>query len=140
MGLWGCCSDLLAGGGLYVKYLIGVAILASLMLGASAQLLLRKGMLMMSAQSPATNVVALVLSMLTNSWLWMGLICYVVSMGPWLFVLSRLPVSVAYPMVSMGYILAALMGWLFLNEAVTPFRIAGILLICAGVAVIARST
>jgi multidrug transporter EmrE-like cation transporter len=122
-----------------MKYLIGIAILASLMLGASAQLLLRKGMLVMAAQSPATNVVALVSSVVTNPWLWIGLFCYGASMGPWLFVLSRLPVSVAYPMVSMGYIIAALMGWLFLNESVTPFRIAGILLICVGVAVIARS-
>src|SRR4051812_48219090 len=117
-----------------MKCLIGVAILASLMLGASAQLLLRKGMLVMAAQSPATNLVSLISSLITNFWLWMGLFCYGASMGPWLFVLSRLPVSVAYPMVSMGYILAALMGWLFLNESVTPFRIAGILLICAGVA------
>jgi hypothetical protein len=80
-----------------MKYLTGIAILASLMLGASAQLLLRKGMLVMAAQSPATNVVALISSVVTNSWLWIGLFCYAASMGPWLFVLSRPPVSIAYP-------------------------------------------
>jgi multidrug transporter EmrE-like cation transporter len=43
-------------------------------------------------------------------------------------------------MVSMGYILTALMGWQFLDEKITAFRIAGILFICSYVAILAWST
>jgi multidrug transporter EmrE-like cation transporter len=48
-------------------------------------------------------------------------------------------VSVAYPMVSLGFALNALLAWWLLGEAVTPMRMAGIGIIIVGVALVARS-
>jgi len=112
-----------------------VAILGSLSLSVAAQLLLRKGMLVL----PALTGLHIVVSLSCNAWIWGGLFCYAVSVAPWLFVLSRLPVSVAYPMVSIGYVLTAILGWFFLGEVVTLSRLGGIMLICAGVVLVARS-
>jgi multidrug transporter EmrE-like cation transporter len=114
-----------------------VAILGSLSLSAIAQVLLRKGMIATTTLPP--GALHLLKSVSCNLWVWAGLTCYGASMAPWLFVLSRLPVSVAYPMVSIGYVLTAALGWLFLGEVITPSRLGGIVLICAGVVLIARS-
>lgn len=115
------------------------AILSSLLLSAMAQVLLRKGMIGMSPLLPPKGAIDLIGAVAGNLWLWAGLVCYGTSVAPWLFVLSRLPVSVAYPMVAIGYILTAGIGWVFLGEMVTPLRLCGIALICAGVILVAGS-
>jgi multidrug transporter EmrE-like cation transporter len=68
-----------------------------------------------------------------------GLACYVVSVGVWIIGLSRVEVSVAYPMLSMGYVVNALAAWWLFGEALGPMRWAGMMLILAGVLVISRS-
>lgn len=68
-----------------------------------------------------------------------GIGCYVVSLVAWLMALSRVEVSVAYPMVSIGFALNALLAWWLLGEAVTPMRMLGIGVIIVGVYLVARS-
>jgi len=68
-----------------------------------------------------------------------GLACYVVSVGVWLLGLSRVDVSIAYPMLSLGYIVNALAAWWLFGEAVTLQRAVGIGIIIVGVYVVARS-
>ena len=57
----------------------------------------------------------------------------------WLAVLSRVDLSWAYPMLSLGYVLVVLESWILLNEPVTPLRILGVLVICLGVFIVSRS-
>jgi multidrug transporter EmrE-like cation transporter len=57
----------------------------------------------------------------------------------WLAVISRVELSWAYPMLSLGYVLVVLLSWLFLNESVTPLRLIGVAIICLGVFVVSRS-
>lgn len=68
-----------------------------------------------------------------------GLTCYVVSVVVWMLVLSRVDVSYAYPFLSIGYILTTVLGYMFFNEVITAERIGGIVLICLGVVLVARS-
>src|SRR5467141_5298762 len=68
-----------------------------------------------------------------------GLACYVVSVVVWIVALSRVPVSIAYPMLSIGYVVNAVAAWYLLGEAVTPMRLAGIGIIVFGVFIVARS-
>ena len=68
-----------------------------------------------------------------------GLTLYVVSVGVWIVGLSRVDVSIAYPMLSLGYVVNALAAWWLFGEMIGPLRVAGILLILAGVFLIARS-
>ncbi len=57
----------------------------------------------------------------------------------WLAVISRVPLSFAYPLLSSSYILVVFASWLLLGESLTAYRIVGVLIICTGVAVIYRS-
>lgn len=68
-----------------------------------------------------------------------GVACYGVSLVVWILALSRTEVSVAYPMLSIGFALNALLAWWLLGEAVTPMRMLGIGVIIVGVYVVARS-
>jgi multidrug transporter EmrE-like cation transporter len=71
--------------------------------------------------------------------LWIGLTCYGVSVLLWIATLSRVDVSLAYPMLSLGYIVAALAGWYFFGEVLSVQRIVAICVIIAGVYLIAKS-
>ena len=68
-----------------------------------------------------------------------GLIVMVISMASHLVVLSRVEISYAYPFLGLSFVLVALYGYYILDEAVTIWRAAGVLLIVAGVAVIAKT-
>ena len=75
-----------------------------------------------------------------SPWVMTGLTCYLVSVVLWLLVLSRVPVTFAYPWLSVGYVVTALAGHLFLGEKLIAARWAGILVICLGVYLVSRSS
>jgi multidrug transporter EmrE-like cation transporter len=113
-------------------------VLFSVSLNALAQVVLRKAMTG-PPLPPASDVVALGFALAGNIWLWAGMLCYAASIGLWLVVLSRVEVSAAYPMLSIGYVIAAVLGFFFLGETVGIERIAGIAMIGAGVMLVART-
>ena len=69
----------------------------------------------------------------------LGFGCYGISLVVWIIALTRVPVTIAYPMLSIGYIINALVARYWLGETLNLSGWAGILLICGGVALIARS-
>ena len=68
-----------------------------------------------------------------------GVSFYVVSLVVWILGLSRVPVSIAYPMLSLGYIVNAIAAHYLFGEAVTAQRWLGIGFIIVGVWLVARS-
>ena len=68
-----------------------------------------------------------------------GLTCYVISVGVWIIGLSRVDVTIAYPMLSIGYVVNALGAWYFLGEAVSAQRLLAIAIIIVGVVLLTRS-
>lgn len=78
-------------------------------------------------------------SLAANGWLWLGLACYGVSVVVWLLALSRVDVTIAYPMLSVGYVVNALVAWRLLGESLGAGRLTGIGIIIVGVFVLARS-
>lgn len=72
-------------------------------------------------------------------WLWFGLTCYAVSVVVWILALSRVDVSIAYPMLSLGYIVNAIVAWAWLGENMSLAKVAGIGIIILGVFVLARA-
>ncbi len=115
-----------------------ILILVSVLLNCSAQLLIRKGMLVageMSMIGMAHNIGSLI----TNIWLWLAMICYGISILLWMSVLSKVEVSFAYPFLSIGYVISAIIGYFFFGESLSAIRIAGIVVICFGVVLISRS-
>jgi multidrug transporter EmrE-like cation transporter len=104
-------------------------ILTGVLLNAGAQLLLKTG----------TNAEPLGLRLAIEPHILAGLACYVVSVVVWVVALSKVPVSMAYPMLSIGYVINAIAAYYLLGEAVTPMRLAGIGVIIIGVFIVARS-
>ena len=104
-------------------------LLAGVLLNASAQLLLKAG----------TNAMPLGPRLALEPHILGGLACYAVSVVVWIIALSRVPVSMAYPMLSIGYVVNAIAAWQLLGESLSPLRIAGIGVIIAGVFMVARS-
>jgi drug/metabolite transporter (DMT)-like permease len=70
---------------------------------------------------------------------WAALLAYALSLAVWLVGLSRTPVSQAYPLLSVGYILTAVLAWFMLGETVSAQRWIGIAVIIAGVWLVTRS-
>jgi multidrug transporter EmrE-like cation transporter len=54
--------------------------------------------------------------------------------------LSKAPVSTAYPMLSLGYVAVAAVSVVWLGESMSPAKVLGIALICAGVILVSRSS
>jgi len=115
-------------------------ILAGVTLNALAQLSLKQGMRTIGHFSfSLKNVIPIALQASFNVYIILGMSCYVLSVVLWLLVLSRVDVSYAYPLLSVGYIIAAIAGKVFFDEALGFDRITGILIICIGVYFITRS-
>ena len=70
---------------------------------------------------------------------WAAITAYGLSVLVWIVGLSRVPVSQAYPMLSLGYVVNAFLAWWLLGEALTLQRVAGIGVVMAGVVMVARS-
>lgn len=115
-----------------------VLILVSVLLNCAAQLCIRKGMLLVG-EVGMSGLVQNLGSMLMNLWLWAAMFCYAVSILMWMVVLSKVEVSFAYPFLSIGYVVAAVVGYYFFGESLTLTRIMGIIVICIGVYLISRS-
>jgi len=115
-------------------------VMAGVLLNAVAQLLLKAGTNRVGEFAFALdNVVPIGLKLATNPFIAGGLACYVVSVVVWIMALSRVPVSIAYPMLSVGYIVNAVAAWLLFGESLTAQKLAGIGFIVVGVFLVARS-
>ncbi len=115
-------------------------VLCGVLLNAGAQLLLKAGARALGPiEIERTTIVATAIGAALQWPIIAGLACYVVSVGLWIVALSRVDVTVAYPMLSLGYVVNALAAWWLFGEALGPARCAGMLLILAGVFVMARA-
>lgn len=115
-------------------------ILLSVALSAAAQVALKAGMssapvraALASGLSPTS-----LLSVAFNPLVLLGLACYGLSMVVWLGVLSKMPVSSAYPFVALAIVLTSLLGRILFHDAFTLPKIIGTLLIVSGVVVLAK--
>ena len=114
-------------------------ILLGVFLNALAQLLLKEGMSRIGYFAFSfANLMPISSQVITNPFVLMGLLCYVVSAVVWLLVLSRVPVSYAYPMLSMGYIINVVAAHYWFQEEISLNKIAGILIIITGVYLLSR--
>jgi len=115
-------------------------ILLGVLLNAAAQLFLKEGMRRIGHFDFVwANLLPIGLQAAGNIFVLSGLLCYVISVAVWLLVLSRVEVSFAYPLLSIGYIVNAVAGYYLFQENLSVTRITGIVIICAGVYFVTRS-
>jgi multidrug transporter EmrE-like cation transporter len=115
-------------------------VLTGVLLNAAAQLLLKAGTNRIGAFSFALqNVVPIGMKVASSPHVLAGLACYAVSVVVWILALSRVPVSVAYPMLSIGYIVNALAAYALFGESLNAQKLVGIAFITIGVILVGRS-
>ena len=115
-------------------------ILTGVLLNACAQLLLKAGTNAIGHfEFQLGNLIPIGLRLGLEPHILGGLACYAVSLVVWIMGLSRVPVSVAYPMLSIGYVINAFVAWQWFGEALTAQKLAGIALVVVGVFLVARS-
>lgn len=71
--------------------------------------------------------------------LWIAVMIYLTSIALWLWALTEADLSIAYPFVSLGFVLTMILAAIFLKEAVTPLKLTGTMLIVVGCVLVARS-
>lgn len=114
-------------------------ILTGVLLNATAQLLLKAGARSLDGLTLSfANAPTLLERAAFNGPIIAGLGCYVVSVAVWILALTRVQVSVAYPMLSIGYVVNAVAAWALFAEELTLQRLAGIVVIIAGCWLVAR--
>lgn len=115
-------------------------LMTGVLLNAGAQLLLKAGTNSVGMfEFSRDNIAPIGWKLATEPHIVGGLACYVISVVVWIMALSRVEVSIAYPMLSIGYAVNALAAWYLFGEAVTATRLAGIGVIIVGVYMVARS-
>ena len=115
-------------------------ILLGVLINAAAQLLLKAGMSQIGHfEFSLANIIPIGLKVIVNIPILAGLFAYVMSVLVWLLVLSRVQVSYAYPMLSIGYIVNAVAAYYLFGEALSVMRVSGIFVIIAGVYLISQS-
>lgn len=123
-----------------MNYVVLILILFDVLLNVAGQLSLKFGMSKIGNFAlSAANLPPVFLKAAFNPYVILGLFCYGLGFLVWLIVLAKAEVSYAYPMISLGYVLTALLAWQLFGENVTFIRMAGILVTCLGVFIIARS-
>lgn len=107
---------------------------------ALAQIVIKHGLNRLGELNwSAATAISTMFQVFTNGWVMSGIIACVISLAAWVVALSKLELSVAYPMVSVSYILTAIAGYYIFNESLSPERLAGILLITTGAFLLGRT-
>jgi len=112
----------------------------SICITVSAQLLIKRGVLSLGdLDFSISNVFNLIPKIAQNIWLLSGLFLFAVSFFLWLFIISRLKLSIAYPIsTSLSFCFIILASWFIFKEQLLPIQILGIIIIIVGIFLVAK--
>ena len=115
-------------------------IFTGVMLNAAAQILMKAGTNRIGYFEFAMENILPIGWKLATEWHIVGaLFCYALSVVIWILALSRVPVSIAFPMLSMAYVVNAVAAWYLLGAAFNPTKLVGMGVIILGVIIISRA-
>jgi multidrug transporter EmrE-like cation transporter len=114
-------------------------ILIGVLLNAVAQLFLKAGTTYFGKILTEHRLVSNFFRIIFEPHIFTGLICYAFSVSIWIVALSKVPVSVAYPMLSIGYVVNIFAAYYIFGEALTFNKFYGVFFIILGIILIAKS-
>ncbi len=110
----------------YIFIILGLLI--SIALNAAAQVFIRMGAMNKKIYLSLDMIMEIVKSI----HIWYGMFCYAISIFLWIYVLSKVQVSLAYPFQALGYIFGSFLAWYILDEKLTNLNIIGLIFISIG--------
>ena len=118
-----------------------VLVALCILMGACGQILMKHGMSQIGEINGISELISpnTLLKLITNWAVILGVILYIITLPLWLGALSTLNVSFMYPLLSLGYIVTAVLALIFLKENITLLRWAGIVVVVIGCFLIGRA-
>jgi len=117
-----------------------ILIFTGVMLNAAAQILMKAGTNVIGHfEFSMENILPIGLKLASEWHIITALFCYALSVVIWILALSRVPVSIAFPMLSMAYVVNAIAAYYLLGEAFNPTKLVGMGVIILGVIIISRA-
>ena len=110
----------------------------NVLLTVMGQILFKHGMNIVGRVNNVRDVLGKLTQAFLNPYILSGIAIYGFTTLVWLVILSRVKLSIAYPMLSSGYVLSILFSWLLFKESIPKIRIIGALVICIGVYLVAQ--
>ncbi|MBO7394057.1 MAG: transporter [Abditibacteriota bacterium] len=112
----------------------GILLAVSLLLASFGQIFLKMGL----AGGEISGSAGLVKAFL-NPYVLLGFAIYACSTLTWMLLISRVKLSVAYPMISISYVIVMILSALILKEDVNwLYGLAGLVFIAAGVTFVGK--
>lgn len=115
-------------------------LICNVLFTVSGQLLLKQGMIRVGRVDDVNRVFHKLMQAFTNPFVVAGIATYGFTTMIWLVILSRVKLSVAYPIISLGYVMSILFSWLLFKESVPKIRVIGAAVICVGVYLVASAS
>lgn len=110
----------------------------NVLLTVMGQILFKHGMNTVGRVNNIQDVFGKLTQAFLNPYILSGIAIYGFTTLVWLVILSRVKLSIAYPLLSSGYVLSILFSWLFFKESIPKIRIIGAVIICIGVYLVAQ--
>lgn len=115
-------------------------LIPAILLSTTGELLFKIGMNRIGGFEFSPHALRAVLPrVIRNPFIWVGFIGFGLGAVFWLAVLSRVPLSLAYPILALSYFVVVAEAWLFLHERVTWQRFIGVAVIVVGVVMVGVS-
>lgn len=116
------------------KVLFGLAL--AIILSSASQLCWKTATMGVPANSAALATLQITFA---NPWFWAAAALYIWQFFNWMMVLKHADLSFAQPIMAGTYVAVGAAAWLVFGESLPPHRLAGTLMILAGVYLISRS-
>lgn len=114
-------------------------ILLSVASGVAGQTVLKLGVEQPGSEAIERGIGGLLATIFTTPLVLLGLFFYACGALAWIAVLRRMDLSHAYPFLALNFVLIALVSRFVLGETIPALRWVGILVICTGILLVARS-
>lgn len=114
-------------------------ILAAVALAVAGQVMVKQGMNALGTIEFSAGILAAYGRVFTRPLVLLGTVSYTISILFWIYALSRVDLSFAYPFLALSYVLVIIASWLLLGERIPPLRWIGLAVICAGILIVSRS-
>jgi drug/metabolite transporter (DMT)-like permease len=116
-----------------------ICIFISIIMGAAGQLFIKQGLNNLGGLDFSTGLVSAYMKIFLSPLIFLGILIYFLGVFFWLYGLSKVDLSFAFPFVSLSYVFVFLFSWWFLGENIPLLRWIGVLTICLGVFLVAKS-
>ena len=111
----------------------------SMILGAVGQMFIKKGLNSLGNLEFSKGLFTSYVKIFFSPLVVVGLFTYFIGVFFWLYGLSKVDLSFAFPFVSLSYVLVFLLSWWVLGEELSMLRWTGLCVICLGVLLVGKS-